>query len=102
MGRIRSAWLAAVVAAWAMLPVRGTAGPFLDACFHKSDCPPTHYSCLHYWAPSLYTYYAYHHDLRGYYDKPDRYPQVPNDYRIIKFPCPGVEPANAPSNLYTR
>jgi hypothetical protein len=92
-----------VLALGAVLPAKANAGSYLDSWLHRDkDCPRPSYSCLHILAPSLYTYRAYHHDLRGAYAMPDRYPQVPTSYRFDKFVCPTVPPANAPSNLNTR
>jgi hypothetical protein len=98
MSGTRNGWIGALVLVmWTMLPGTGRAGPILDWCGWGKDCPRPSYSPLHYWTPSLYTCYAYHHDQRGVYATQYRYPEVPNSYRIIRYPCPAAPPEPPPA-----
>jgi hypothetical protein len=52
------AWVSAfVLGAAALLPSHVVAR---QTCQSQDGCPPSAYSPLHYWLPSLYTFRAYH------------------------------------------
>jgi hypothetical protein len=56
------------------------------------DCPPSQYSCLHYFAPSLYRYRAFHSDHPEYLYAPVPHPEMVS-YDTFAAPCPAVDPA---------
>jgi hypothetical protein len=55
-------------------------------------CPCPHYSCLHYTVPTLYRWAAY---CKRYphYPMIDHFPEMPLEFRVLPYPCPGVTPA---------
>ncbi len=92
MVRIRRLALAVLVVAAGLVagsPVG--AGPLKDF-FCPCDCPPPDYSPLHYWTPGLVRLHDAHGPKLGVY-APDRHPEIPPTYTILKFPCPAVDPA---------
>jgi hypothetical protein len=75
------------------IPTSGRAGPILDALHHRqADCPPSSYSAMHYWAPTL----ARWHERRqgGVADTftPTDFPDMTPRTRLTQYPCPGVSP----------
>jgi hypothetical protein len=58
-------------------------------------CPPSCYPPRHYRFPTLYKLTSCFHCSRPpaetYYS--DVYSNIPASYRIVKFPCPSVDPA---------
>lgn len=51
------------------------------------------YSRCHYWTPALYRLHACLHGPKPAFDTPDRYPDVPPRYQIIRYRCRAVAPA---------
>ncbi len=92
-GMRRALVLAALLAASAP----AVAGPFKK---HGTDCPPSSYSHLHYWAPNLYRLKAHFHAPANYVYTPDRHPHITPSYDILAYPCPAEEPATIYSQRY--
>jgi hypothetical protein len=89
MKRKHQGWLAGTVLAFGLgMPAPAFAGHL----FGHDDCPPPFYSCLHYWAPTLYRCRAYHHTPQFLY-APNLEPCIAPHCRIQTFPCPPVPPA---------
>jgi len=88
----RNGWLAALVLL--ALSPRARADSALGPGTRPApECSGCCYSPCHYWAPGLYRFWA---DLFGpkmNQYAPNRYPQIPPTYRIIRFPGPCAAPA---------
>jgi hypothetical protein len=85
--------LVGLVAVWMAIPTASRADSLLDRICHRhSDCPPSMYSCWHYWTPTLVRVYdCFHtHPLEQY---PPAIPGVGYGVRIYQYPCPAVDPA---------
>jgi len=61
----------------------------------KKECDHSSYSCIHILAPQLWRVYAHHGPKVDVY-APDRFPELPLNYRITPFPCPYATPAEVP------
>ena len=85
-------WLLALaLSSWLLTPGWAAAGPLHD-WWHGPDCPPGCYSCWHILTPRLvYLSERCHHPADCSYPI-DRHPDVPLGYRVIPYPCPGVDP----------
>lgn len=61
--------------------------------FGHHDDPPPSYSPFRYWTPGLARLHDHFHGpyLSPY--APDRHPEIPPDYAILKFPHPVADPA---------
>jgi hypothetical protein len=90
-GKMVGRLAAIVVMVWLLAPERAGAWPLLD-WFHKSDCPPAHYSCLHYTTPTLVKAYECVHGPKVCVYPPDRAPGVPPSYATFTYPCKTVDP----------
>jgi hypothetical protein len=95
MSRSNRRWWAAVaLAVGLVLPAQARAGSLLGL-WHR-DCPPSSYSPCHYWTPALYRVCAAVHGPKLGVYPPDRFPSVPPNYLIIRYPCPAAEPGSWP------
>lgn len=92
-GLRRAGWTGLGLAAWLLLPVAGRADPVVESAPAREHCPHTSYSPLHYWTPALYRLHACLHGPKAPTYAPDRFPCVPPTYKIIRYPCPAVDPA---------
>jgi hypothetical protein len=60
-----------------------------------ADCPPSLYSPLHYWAPTLIRVRdCLHQPTVSSYG--EIRPDITPSYQIIRYPCPAVDPAAIP------
>ena len=57
-------------------------------------CPKPSYSPVHYWAPTLYRVYACFHGPQVPLVAPVRCLPVGGNGRIVRYPCPPVDPAH--------
>jgi hypothetical protein len=92
MVRNRPLTVVLIVAAGLLWASTASAGPIMDWLF-PDDGPTPSYSPLRYWAPAI----GRLHDncqgpKLGVY-APDRHPEIPPTYTILKFPCQPVDPA---------
>ena len=93
MVRLRRLTAAALVFAAALLPAgNASAGPLMDRLV-PDDGPEPAYSPLRFWAPTLARLHDKCHGPKLGVYAPDRHPEIPPTYTILKFPCPPVEPA---------
>lgn len=67
------------------------AGPF--GWIFPSESQPNSYSPLHYWAPAATRLHDYFHGPKIDVYPPDRHPEIPPDYKTLRFPCPAVDPS---------
>jgi hypothetical protein len=93
MARIHRLTVAGLVLAGGLLPAcTVSAGPvanWLGLC----DCPPPcYYSPFRYWTPALARAYDAHRPHLSVY-APDRHPEIPPTYTILRYPCPPALPA---------
>ena len=87
----KACWLASSVLIVGLLaPATSRAG-----WFHRKECEPSSYSCIHYLAPQLWRLHAHHGPKLDVY-APLVHPEVPNSYRITPFPCPYADPSEIP------
>jgi hypothetical protein len=92
MVRIRRLTVAALVLAAVLAPARpARAGQLWD--WLCGSCPPPSYSPARLWAPRLARVSDRVHGPKVDVYPPDRHPEVPPDFIILKYPCPAVEPA---------
>jgi hypothetical protein len=97
MHRIRRLTLAALVVCAGLLPTSAaSAGPIKD-WFCGGDCPAPSYSPFRYWAPRAARVNDDCHGPKLDVYAPDRHPEIPPTYDILRFSCPAVDPA---STLY--
>jgi hypothetical protein len=71
---------------------RATAGPLLD-WFCPNDCPPPSYSPARFWAPAAARVHDFCHGPKIPVYPPDRHPEIPPTFTILKYPCPAALPA---------
>jgi hypothetical protein len=92
MGRIRRLTVAALVLAAALVPARpASAGQLWDwLCDH---CPPPSYSPFRLWAPRAARVSDRVHGPKLDVYPPDRHPEIPPTFTILKYSCPAVDPA---------
>jgi hypothetical protein len=88
---VRRLALTAFATALALVPANQVRADFWD-WFHHSESPPF-YSPFRYWTPALARAHDYCHGPKINVYAPDRYPEVPADFIILKFPCQAVDPA---------
>jgi hypothetical protein len=75
-----------------LLPGAATAGPILE--WFGCDCPPPEfYSPYRYWTPGLARLHDKCHGPKTNVYPPDRHPEIPITFTILRFPCPAVDPA---------
>jgi hypothetical protein len=67
------------------------AGPYTHA-ERKAGGPPSEYSPLHYWAPTLYRWGQFLHPPTVPLYAADRYPGLPNPMGMAVYPNPAVTP----------
>jgi hypothetical protein len=64
------------------------------------DCPRSCYSCVHYWAPTLYKINYCFHGRRMNTYAPDRHPEIEPSFKMVRFPCPPVNAQAASVDFY--
>jgi len=93
MVRIRRLTVATLALAAVLLSAHtASAGPLMDWLF-PDDGPTPSYSPLRYWAPRVGRVHDDCHGPKLSVYPPDRHPEIPPTYNILKFPCPAVDPA---------
>ena len=98
MVRIRSRRLALVVVLLSLATASSAnAGPF--GWIFPSESQPNSYSPINYDAPRLVRLKAYFHGPKVDVYPPDRHPEIPADYNILRFPCAA---ADASATLFER
>ncbi|HKI30964.1 MAG TPA: hypothetical protein VKA46_03805 [Gemmataceae bacterium] len=84
---------ALVLAAGLLFTGRASAGPLLDWLCHD-DCPRPSYSPFRYWTPgAAYVHDCVHGPWLSVYP-PDRHPEIPPSFNILKYPCPAADAAS--------
>jgi hypothetical protein len=103
-GKARGKVAALVLMGMLALPGQSGAGPLLDCVrWHKSHCPPGSYSPCHYWTPALYRCKAFHHPLPPVgAPPPSESACITPSYKVLKFPCPPVDPVAFYNGLSSR
>jgi hypothetical protein len=97
LGKRCGAWAGLVILAGLLRPVAAEAGDLFDWWPWKQClCPPSSYSCCHYWTQQCYRLDAFCHP-QGYMYSTNRYPQQPPRFLVTQFPCRAVDPATAMS-----
>jgi hypothetical protein len=93
MFQFRRLTLAALVLV-AELVFTGTAcaGPLKDWLF-PAEAPSPSYSPLHYWAPALERVNDKVHGPKLNVYSPDRHPEIPPTFTILRFSHPAADPA---------
>jgi hypothetical protein len=93
MLRIRRLLMAALLLAAGLVPAQtASAGPILS-WLYPDDGPAPAYSPFRYWAPGLGRANDIVHGPRIGVYAPDRRPEVPPTYLILRFPCPAADPS---------
>ncbi len=93
MAQIRRLMVAAFVLAVGFASTNpASAGPLKDL-FCGGDCAAPSYSPWRYWAPRAARVDDNLHGPRLSVEAPDRHPEIPATFTILKFPCPAVAPA---------
>jgi hypothetical protein len=92
MGIRRLTVAVVVIGAGLLAPSAASAGPLKDGSC-SGDCLPPSYSPFRYWAPRLAKWYDNCHGPRLDVYAPDRHPEIPPNYDILRFSCPAVDPA---------
>jgi hypothetical protein len=70
--------------------------PYQCPWLQDKDCPRSSYCCLHYWAPSYYSFWAYHTPPRYVYGCPTD--PAFSGFRIDKYPCRATSSAEQASH----
>ena len=90
MVRIRRCTIVVLVLASGLCPAStASAGPLLD-WLGLGDCPPPSYSPCHFWSPAPV---RLHDKCQGSglnVRAPDRHPEIPPTFTILKYPCPAA------------
>jgi hypothetical protein len=93
MVRVHRLLLAAfVLAAGLVSATPANAGPLRD-WFHPEDAPSPSYSPFRYWTPRLARVNDAAHGPSLNVYAPDRHPEIPPTYTILKFTRPAIDPA---------
>jgi hypothetical protein len=97
MARNGRRWLTALVVLAALTPPRAALAD--DDCatgpYGKHQCPRSMYALRNYWAPNLWRLDAYCHP-RGNIYPVNTTPELVPQFRIVPYPCPGVNPRARP------
>ena len=88
----KASWIMSLVLVVGFLAPSGSQAGLLHK---KKECDHSSYSCIHILAPQLWRVYAHHGPKVDVY-APDRFPELPLNYRITPFPCPYATPAEVP------